>query len=71
MFKAILIAVTAVNAIKLQVEETATTLRAAGLNKGIYVGAEFNTKYLEEPNYAEVHAREYSISTAENACKMK
>ena len=46
-----------------------TTLRQAGESAGVMMGAAFNLKYTGESDYADTFKREYSIGTAENACK--
>ena len=49
--------------------KTATTLREAGLAKGVLMGSEFNLNHKDDATYEDIFGAEYAIGTAENACK--
>jgi len=50
---------------------TATTLRGAADGLGIYVGSAMNHIHLAaDSDYSALGAKEYSLITEENACKM-
>ena len=49
----------------------ATTLREAAKGTGIYIGTAMNQRMMKmDGAYAKLGAREYSLATEENACKM-
>jgi endo-1,4-beta-xylanase len=51
--------------------KNATTLREAAKGTGIYIGAAMNQRYMKkDSDYSVLGAKEYSLLTEENACKM-